>query len=68
MILISFLAFLLLIGKLNENKKKEKKQVESFNCGCIPSINSYSFNPYGASTFYFVIIACKFQLFPFEMI
>jgi hypothetical protein len=28
--------------------------------GCIPSINSYSLNPYGASTFHYVIIACKF--------
>ena len=26
--------------------------------GCIPSINSYSLNPYGASTFHYVIIAC----------
>lgn len=29
--------------------------------GCIPSINSYSLNPYGASTFHYVIIACKFH-------
>jgi hypothetical protein len=28
--------------------------------GCIPSINSYSLNPYGASTFHYVIILCKF--------
>jgi len=27
--------------------------------GCIPSINSYSLNPYGASTFHYVLIACK---------
>jgi hypothetical protein len=28
--------------------------------GCIPSINSYSLNPYGASTFHYVLIICKF--------
>ncbi len=28
--------------------------------GCIPSINSFSLNPYGASTFHYVIILCKF--------
>jgi hypothetical protein len=27
--------------------------------GCIPSINSYSLNPYGASTFHYVLILCK---------
>jgi hypothetical protein len=27
--------------------------------GCIPSINSYSLNPYGASTFHYVLIICK---------
>ncbi|CAF1249206.1 unnamed protein product [Rotaria sp. Silwood1] len=27
--------------------------------GCIPSINSYSLNPYGASTFHYVIILCQ---------
>jgi hypothetical protein len=27
--------------------------------GCIPSINSYSLNPYGASTFHYVLILSK---------
>ncbi|UJR17914.1 hypothetical protein I4U23_004813 [Adineta vaga] len=27
--------------------------------GCIPSINSYSLNPYGAATFHYVIILCQ---------
>lgn len=27
--------------------------------GCIPSINSYSLNPYGAATFHYVLILCK---------
>ncbi|CAF1077944.1 unnamed protein product [Adineta steineri] len=27
--------------------------------GCIPSINSYSLNPYGASTFHYVLILCQ---------
>ncbi|CAF4805503.1 unnamed protein product [Rotaria socialis] len=27
--------------------------------GCIPSINSYSLNPYGATTFHYVIILCQ---------
>lgn len=31
--------------------------------GCLPSINSYSLNPYGAATFHYVIILCKFYLF-----
>jgi hypothetical protein len=31
--------------------------------GCIPSINSYSLNPYGATTFHYVIISCKLHLF-----
>ena len=30
--------------------------------GCIPSINSYSLNPYGPSTFHYVIILCKSYL------
>jgi hypothetical protein len=29
--------------------------------GCVPSINSYSLNPYGISTFHYVIILCKLQ-------
>jgi hypothetical protein len=33
--------------------------------GCIPSINSYSLNPYGASTFHYVLILCKFHRFVF---
>ena len=28
--------------------------------GCIPSINSYSLNPYGAATFHYVLILCKY--------
>ena len=28
--------------------------------GCIPSINSYSLNPYGPATFHYVIILCQF--------
>jgi hypothetical protein len=31
--------------------------------GCIPSINSYSLNPYGASTFHYVLILCKKNFF-----
>jgi len=31
--------------------------------GCIPSINSYSLNPYGASTFHYVLILCKLFFF-----
>jgi len=27
--------------------------------GCIPSINSYSLNPYGILTFHYVLIFCK---------
>ena len=27
--------------------------------GCIPSLNSYSLNPYGAATFHYVLILCK---------
>ena len=29
--------------------------------GCIPSINSYSLNPYGPATFHYVIILCQFM-------
>lgn len=29
--------------------------------GCIPSINSYSLNPYGAATFHYVIILCNYH-------
>ncbi|CAF1279414.1 unnamed protein product [Didymodactylos carnosus] len=28
--------------------------------GCLPSINSFSLNPYGIDTFHYVIIACQF--------
>ena len=31
--------------------------------GCIPSINSYSLNPYGAATFHYVLILCKLSFF-----
>ena len=36
--------------------------------GCIPSINSYSLNPYGASTFHYVLIICKFYFVLFQIV
>ena len=34
--------------------------------GCIPSINSYSLNPYGAATFHYVLILCR-RIFLFSI-
>ena len=36
--------------------------------GCIPSINSYSLNPYGPMTFHYVLILCQFFSPPLPLV
>ncbi|CAF1530482.1 unnamed protein product [Adineta ricciae] len=57
------------IEVVNTNEEKFTKQTIAYLAiilwtsilliGCIPSINSFSLNPYGAATFHYVIIMCQ---------